>query len=276
MKTIVIGGGISGKIVGYFLPESTILEKENDGSECQRIFELGSNYLWKPLRGFKCQRIDVFTHVNGMHATYDNVQMYKHKIGKEDERYDMWENHFKFKRDGWRIKEYPKNEIMYGCKVIHIDTHEKIVHGILHDSIGIHLHYDRLISTIPLNKLVELCTPELRIPQNIFKFSPIYIKTFPELRTMDYIYLNYISDPRIKSYRFSIHKGTRYVESLYSSEKDTMKLIPGKIWDNPKISGLLEYLKMKDIHCVGRYGKWKSNELIHETFNEVKHWRCRI
>lgn len=272
MKVVVIGGGVSGRIVQYFFRDATLLEAETEKDRMKsQMSEFGANYLWQSLPGFKCRGIKVVTKVDGEIPNPSSIKRYKNKIGKGYENREDYREQFKTVVDGYEIVEHPSCTISYGQRVTKVNPKNKVVYTDT-NAYG----YDKLFSTIPLPELVKLSGFQFRYPmETVFKFKPIYIRInrYMGSSLMDGVYyVNYVSDPTVPEYRICIRNGQKHVESLSPFEEGTsIRLAPGKIYDNLYVPEILNDFRCLDIHPVGRFGKWTSDELIHTTYEEVKY-----
>lgn len=273
MRVVVIGGGISGRIVQLFFNRAVVLEARDEIKESQLTRNFGTNYLWEPLEGFKCRKLDVVTHVDGSEPTEASIKRYKNKIGKGYENREDYMEQFHPHSTGWEIEEYPPCKIQYNMEVKEVDILRKVITCIdMKTAVEVHWNYDFLFSTAPLPVLVKLCGLQNKYPTNtMFKYKPIYIKIedVPS-RNPDMIYVNYVSDPTVSEYRFCIRNGKKHIESLSPMTPEDKKIYPGKIYEDPHVEKLLSDLKENDIIPIGRFGKWASDELVHSTYNEVK------
>jgi hypothetical protein len=150
-----------------------------------------------------------------------------------------------------------------------------------------YMNYDCILNTIPLKSLIEL----FKIPDMDLSFlvechesllsSPIYFGTIPESRLIppiqeyDFVYSPF-HNPWYRLSK-SDSKGVYSVEfsnELYAKAFDCQDIITlkyGRIsTDNPdQLSSLLAYIQQKDIQSIGRFGRWKSGTLIHQTAEEA-------
>lgn len=271
MKTVILGGGITGRIVNYLIPDSVVMEAN---SPIRMTHQYGTNYLWKEIEGFPSIPIRIVTTVDGQVPTIESIQRYKNKVGRQDEDKSEWGLQFQPETRGHFIQSYPETNIKYEARAYSIDLKEHKIHFPQLNEV---VQYDQLISTIPLVGLVILTGLNARFPVNSFKYKPVFIKmvpTPPEIpRLKDTVNVNYLSDPTIQPYRYCDRFGERHYESLTPMDFPHKKLSPGKIWESSYTPMILQYLESFNIKCFGRYGKWSTNELLHETYEEVKQWR---
>ena len=283
MKIYILGGGITGRIVHSLVPNSTVLEAE-DESKAKRLSQsYGTNYLWEPIEGFNLKEVKVVTRIDDDLPTKESVQRYKNKIGKGSEEESEWGLQFQPESRGYFIMSCPPAEILYGCRVLGIDMDARSIAVLRPDKEGLSgletLHYDQLLSTIPLSTLVSLTRMDTSFPaKTTFKFKPVYVKVAPRppearFQQDDTVYVNYLSNPLQEPYRYCDRFGERHYESLMPMGFPHKKLSPGKIWKDSTTDVILKILAEQEIHCFGRYGRWNPNELMHETYNYVKMWR---
>jgi len=270
VKNLVLGGGIVGQMVNALLPVY-VIEKNPAPKKPNQAF--GTNYLWEPIPIFDTKEMEIVTQVDGQDATEESIRRYKTKIGKTHEKADEWGLQFQPVTTGHFIVNYPEVDILYGHEVSSIDLKEYDVYINTSDS-TLRFKYDRLISTIPLNNLVMLAGMDRKFPvKTIFKYKQVYVKIVPKPldapKPDGVIYVNYLSDPLIEPYRYCDRFGERHYESLLPIGFPHKRLYPGKLWKNPLIFTVLEALERENVYCLGRYGRWNPNELLHETYKDL-------
>jgi hypothetical protein len=279
MKTIVIGGGITGRMVKLVDPTATIYDwgqRPTGDRGLTRAF--GANYLWEPLEGFECAEVEVVTHVDGTPATPASVLAYKRKVFKESDGGD-WGLQFKERTVGYELLAFPDVDIVYETRVKYIDAERHVVglqatNGPVREE-----EYDRLVSTIPLFALLPMT--HLGLDNVDFSYSPIYVKVSARPPDAPFppsvMYVNYLSSPDVPAYRFCDRGGERHYEGLTTmGVLPTKKLVPGKIRPLPetKRRQIVDYLGEFGIRCFGRYGTWRPDELVHDTWKEIRQ-RCQ-
>tara|TARA_R110002020_G_scaffold2230_3_gene10403 strand:+ start:14315 stop:15166 length:852 start_codon:yes stop_codon:yes gene_type:complete len=271
MEIIVIGGGISGRLVQYVVPESQILDwGRPPGRKSKKLTRMfGANYLWESLPGIECSKFNVITHVDGREPTHETIRRYKEKIGKSFDE-DNWDTQFQPIMTGYDIIDLPESDIRYECRVKEIFRDKK---RLLLAS-GAQITYDILVSTIPLYAMLEMCHIEISRP---FSYKPIYIRIedrpLEAPYPVDTWYVNYLSDPDITPYRFTDRNGERHYEGLNAMGKiPTRKVIPGKIYPNDQVESAIEELRDNNIFCFGRFATWNPEELLHNTYAGIRHW----
>lgn len=279
VKYLVLGGGITGRIVQSILKDSWILEsKEDDSSNLS--FNFGTNYLWKPIPGFEVVPVHVSTRVDEAYPTKESILRYKNKVGKGGED---WGLQFEPESTGYLITGLPIAKISYRHRVVRINPDIRKVEIEISEKDKSPkfqtFFYHYLISTIPLVDLIRLCGLETQYPlQTSFIHRNIYVKVVPRpenyVSSDNMIYVNYVSNPLTDTYRYCDRGNKRHCEYLnIPGGFPYRKLYPGKLWSSPFISIIRSELKQKNIFCFGRYGKWNPNELLHETYEEVKAWK---
>jgi len=271
MSVIIIGGGISGQLVQFCVPEAEILDwgrvpKRRLGS-LTRMF--GANYLWEKLPNIPCTEFSVVTHVDGQEATHESIRRYKEKIGKTFDQLH-WDSQFQPLMKGYDITTLPKPRIRYESRVKEVFVKDKYLLLVTGEIIS----YDTLISTIPLYALMEMCHIKCEKP---FQYRPIFVRIEDRPLEAPYPletwYVNYLSDPDITPYRYTDRNGERHYEGLTSMGKiPTRKITPGKIYPNPGIEITLELLRENNIYCFGRFANWNPEELLHDTFKDINNW----
>ena len=81
MEIIVIGGGISGRLFQFYVPEAHILDWGKPPKKNKQLTRMyGANYLCEELPDIECKKFSVITHVDGQEATHDSIRRYKEKI----------------------------------------------------------------------------------------------------------------------------------------------------------------------------------------------------
>lgn len=275
MRIVVIGGGITGQLIQRAVPSAIILDYRSASIPIlTRAY--GANYLWEPLEGIQCSAFPVITHIDHVPATPDSIRAYKKRINKEEEDQSTWAAQFKESTIGYEISEDIQANIRWGSHVQSIDIPLKKV-ILLNGDIEF---YDILVSTIPLYALMRMLPSPFRLS---LQWKPIYVTTRVIWTQGTWgrpgMYVNYITEGDI--YRHTIRHGLEeHMESMKSlphpASDPCRKLIPGKIWDHPETTAMRKYLEANNIHCFGRYATWNSNELVHQTWNNILQWKMKI
>jgi len=274
VEIAVIGGGITGRLVNFLMPSAVVYDWMPAPREIRQVLtrNYGANYLWHPIPGIPCREFKVVTRVDGQIPTFDNVAKYKFKIGKTGD-ITGWERQFQPEMIGYDFEHLPDVTIQYDHRITEIDAVSHILNFAKHPPV----RYDTLISTIPLYALLALAGwPE---PIGRLYYKPIYFKVTPRPPDApfptDIMYVNYISDPDIRPYRYCDRGRERHYESIVPYDGPSTKRIPpGKIFPNRHVPETLALLEAHDIHTFGRYGSWAPDELVHETYQQIVEWRA--
>lgn len=281
MHVIVIGGGITGRLVQWLYPTAVVYDWRTaaDGSKLTRLY--GANYLWEPIEGLTCHPLSVTTHVDWAPARLDSIRRYKDKIGKGDETPVEWGRQFDLHTTGWDLEGVPSSTITYEARVIYIDVEAQrigVQFGAAREISD--LSYDVLVSTIPQYALYRLLRPERLwppLPADEWMYRPIYVRVMPvppdsPVTSSDHLYVNYLSNPDITAYRFTDRNGERHYESLtkFSGLRPQRTLVPGKIYPATSAEYFRARLERFNIYCFGRYATWNPNELVHETVMDIR------
>ena len=275
VKIAVVGGGITGRLFQFLVPEATIYDwMPHPRAIMSLTRNYGANYLWQPLDGIPCRQFLVVTHIDGAPATLDKIRLYKSKVGKINETAD-WDRQFKTEMEGYDFLALPQSHIQYGHRIVSIDRH---AHEIAFAAQA-PIQYDILISTIPLYALLSLLSMDE--PPGRLQFKPIFFKVarrppdapYPQ----DIMYVNYITNPDVGPYRFCDRFGERHYESIVPFDgPSTRRIQPGKIYPHPGVAETLEILEGFNIFTFGRYGSWAPDELVHETYTRIQEWRAAM
>ena len=279
VEIAVIGGGIVGRLAQFLMPQAEIYDWRAAPQTVRPLTRnYGGNYLWKPIPGIPCRTFRVVTHIDGMPATPDGIRRYKAKIGKEYEssQSNNWHQQFQPEMSGWDFTELPNTRIQYGCRVVSVDliAHRLTIAG------REPIQYRSLISSIPLYSLCSLAG--IREPNGRFQFKPIYVRIVnhpPDAKFSgtDIWYVNYLSDMAITAYRYTDRNEERHYESLIPmAGYPSTQLKPGKIYANPYTDEIIEYLAGFHVYPFGRYGAWRPDELVHETWEELQSWKQKM
>lgn len=269
----VLGGGITGQLVQFHVPEAEVYDWQTAMARRRRPLtrQWGANYLWKPLDGIECRSFPVVTTVDGSPPTLHAVSRYKDKIGKSGDVVG-WERQFQHEMTGYDFVRLPDARITWEHRAVSIDRTEHVIEFADQESV----RYDTLVSTVPLYALLSLLgMPE---PTGRLKMKPIFFKVTARPPDAPYpletMYVNYISDPAIPPYRFSDRMGERHYESIVPFEgPSSRRYAPGKIFPHPQVPEFLDVLRGYGIHTFGRYGSWNPDELIHETWDRIVEWK---
>lgn len=273
VKIAVIGGGITGQLVQLQVPSAEVFDwKAPPTGPKGLIRNYGANYLWTPLPGIDCRKFTVITRVDGQIPNIENVMAYKIKIGKDTDLM-TWEKQFQPEMKGYDFAALPPTRIQYGKRATEIDR----INHVIAFANGEEIHYDFLVSTIPLYSLLSLIgMPE---PAGRLQFKPIFFKVMSRPPDAPYspevMYVNYISDANIVPYRYCDRDGERHYESIipYPGAVSSKRFAPGKIYPHTGVPDVLEYLAGFGIQTFGRYGSWNPDELVHETWARIAEWK---
>jgi hypothetical protein len=281
MRIVVLGGGITGKLVHHRMPDAHVFETSGPPQSTRHLTRsFGTNYLWEPIPGLKCFDFPVVTHVDGLPPTTESVVRYKTKV---DKAYEVEQLHlvsaliqeqFKSEQTGYDFAELPDTPIAYNARAVEIN---RLARRVVFSN-GRVIPYDYLISTIPLYALAELITPRLTEFDDLggrtaFKYDPILVRIVQRPPDAPYpdstLYVNYLSDPNVVAYRYCDRYGERHYESIKPMTlMPNRKLVPGKI--HPLAVGPLLYrMSRYGIETVGRYASWEPNELVHLTWRRI-------
>lgn len=272
-RIVVIGGGITGRLVGFRCSEATVLDWGPPPRNDRLTRSYGTNYLWEPLPGIPCRAFTVVTHVDGQVPTEESILAYKRKINKLGDGGD-WSRQFQHETTGYDIEEMPQIPILYQRRIVEINPDRRLVV----DSTGEVHTYDRLVSTIPLPALLAMLKEWIPISGGgPFESDPIYVKIGPRPPDAPYpddvLYVNYLSNPDVPPYRVCDRFGERHWEGLTDMGLAPTKMLkPGKIHPHPYTEMWRKMLSTYDIYCFGRYATWRPDELVHETYQEIVQW----
>jgi hypothetical protein len=277
VSVAVIGGGITGQLVKIQAPDVTVYDWKPPpvGDQRRLTRAYGANYLWAPIPGLVCREFTVITHVDGRDATYDSVMAYKKKIGKA---YDLPVGQFLFppqftpEMRGYDFVDFPKVDILYEHRITSIDRMNHTIQFADKESI----RYELLVSTIPLYSLLSLLgMPE---PRGRLRYDPIFFKVIgsPPDAPFDksIMYVNYLTSANIIPYRYCDREGERHYESIvpYHGMVSSKRFIPGKIHPHDEVAEVRDILDSFGIATFGRYGAWRPDELVHETWQHIEEW----
>ena len=268
----VIGGGITGQLVQFAVPEVKIYDWKPQPASRALTRQYGANYLWEPIEGIPCREFKVITTIDGGVPTLDRVRAYKDKIGRIGD-VSGWERQFQHEMTGYDFIELPRPNILYDHRITGIDRQTQTITFAKHGS----LVYDMLVSTIPLYSLLSLL--DMPEPQGRLRYRPIFtrrsIRPEDAPYPVDVMYVNYLSSPDIKPYRYCDRFGERHYESIvpFDGPSYTHRLVPGKIFTHPDVPAVLNLLASFNIYTFGRYGSWSTDELVHETWKHIVRWK---
>ena len=283
-SVVVLGGGMLGGLLQWLWPHATVLDWRKPPSKgmphAPRAF--GAMYLHRRLEGLPCRDFSVFTTMDDAPVTgesFERVAAYKAKVGKPDDMHDpMWQAQFPHGTTGFRLEQPIMVEAHYNWHVRTIDPRTHIIES----QAGDRVQYDRLFSTVPLASLMEML--ELTLPAPLHH-HPISVRVTalppdaPQSRR-DHpgtMWVNYVSDPDTPVYRTTDFQGERHYEWMYRSQQDmgltTKLLTPGKIYAAPWTEPFLTWLNANHIYPLGRAGRWRPNELLHDSYADALQMR---
>jgi hypothetical protein len=271
-RIVVIGGGITGQLVRYVVPDAMVCDWNQERRTARPLTRsYGANYLWHPIPGIAYRSFPVVTHVDGVPASEESVRAYKAKIGKVEDVV-QWRKQFAPVSVGYDFEEFPDVTVAYDHRVVAID---RFKHQITFAKQGV-MEYDILVSTIPLYTLLSMAGMD--DPPGRLQFKPIFFRVtrrppeapFPPTT----MYVNYLSDPNIGPYRFCDREGERHYESIVPFDgPPTKRFIPGKIYPHAGVPDVLDLLEGFNIYTFGRFGSWAPDELVHDTYEHIAQWK---
>lgn len=286
MSVIVLGGGMVGMLAKFVFPHATVLDWRRlpPRMRMNGAKQFGAQYLWEPLPGIPCRSFTVSTTIDGEPATLRAAVNYKEKIGKPKDIAAGWERQFASPTTGYSILSIPgadQWEFQWQSTIDHIEYDRRMVQT----RGGQVYQYDLLISTIPLPSLLEMLRPR-RWRDLIWQSQTVSVRetalppdapVIPE----DFVRVNYISNQNTPVYRTTDRDGMRHFEWLayhkLAGGRDmgipTKRIKPGKIWPNPYSGEIRDTLARAGIHCAGRFGQWEPDQLLHQTFQHLRHIR---
>lgn len=278
MKVVILGGGISGRLARYVFGCGTVLERGSDKKSLTRMF--GTNYLWEPLDGLHCTEFEVVTTVDGLPPEASRIARYKRKIGKPED-IGNWGLQFEHRTTGYDLY-VPQVPVVFDADVREVDLDRRLVRAVTphHDGEVTHRYpFDVLINTLPLDVFCKLAgLGRLFAVGTAFRSHAIFVQVrkFDEvvrahnLAKGNRMLVNYVSDPLIPHYRECLRDGMWHTEFLAQPSGNSVCIKPGKIKPSPLVTEILEHLRSNRVHCFGRFARWEPNELVHQTFRQLK------
>lgn len=282
-KYVVLGGGIVGHMVARRLEEKgvsksdyIVLESKSSG-KCGN-FMYGTFYFHKPVACFKTRSISIRTTIDGASPTREGILRYKDKIGKGSETEEEWGHQFDEWNTGFALnEEFPMKDlnISYDTYVKSIDLDYRFVNIVNSKGENDKIGYHTLINTLPLSIFTSMSSLSTGafLPRINFKYAPIYVEMLPCLkpRIRD-IEINYFSEKDVPIYRSTICHDVVHFESLREPEKGKryVQLSPGKLYGKGELIDWVLYVSRDcGVRHFGRFAKWSSNELSHETYEDI-------
>lgn len=277
MRVVIIGGGFIGQLLHLFWPKARVFDWRPKAPE-RSTRSLGPQYLWEPIPELTCRPFEVVTTVDWQEPTDERILAYKKKVGKDQDNGD-WRSQFRPLMTGYDCI-LPEPRVEYGKRIVSVQVEQYRL--IMAD--GSAERYDLLLSTIPLNALLQLCGRGWEA--KTFVQRPIYMHCdalhlgleSEWARLMDdRMHVNYVSQPHLNLYRQTARDGWMYTESLdpfgSSMLGTVVKILPGKIYPNAHLDDHTERLTRNNIKCFGRFASWSPDELAHETIQKVRHYK---
>jgi len=185
-----------------------------------------------------------------------------------------------------KMIKYIGNHFLLGQEVIEINLNKKQI------LVGKeNIEFDNLISTIPLNKFLQISNDKLFQDIN-FSYIPINILNFKVDKIVPNWLINlYVPDPKQKTYRLSILNNVASIESIdkipkteFGQIKELFNMfhldINGSksyVWNQGKIVSIDIDTRMKilnhfvplKVFPIGRFGIWNNKLLIDATINQA-------
>lgn len=272
---------MTGMLAQQYIPDSLILDWGPPPALPERALpkQWGANYWWSPIAGLECREFKVITTIDGDPATPESIHAYKTRVGKAHETYTrpgMVAAQFEHESIGYAPLEFPApRNIRYRAHVVSIDPFRKQVS--LRD--GENIPYERVISTVPLPALRAMVDAAVLTPFDVLNFrsTPIYVVEKKEyVRARDYVWVDYRTAG--SAYRATTHlDGSLHLEYAEPPRGAlSKKLLPGRIYDVNHTRALVHELSLLNIHCFGRYARWDSDELLHQTDADLKRWATLV
>jgi hypothetical protein len=278
-RIIIVGGGFLGRLIHSVLPSARVFDWRKEAPTVSSRM-LGPQYLWEPLQGFspdEHEEFNVTTLVDGRTATDERVARYKARVGKELDGGD-WRAQFSRRMRGYSVT-LPPDRVEYDQKIKCIDGHTRtlLMAG------GRQEHYDYLLSTIPLYAFLRLMRHgAYDAMANTLRYRPIFFHTseLPWWKAQhpsmwnNGMRVNYISNPKVPWYRETWREGKCFRESLDRNAfgVEGFGVVPGKIYPNEHTETSIASLEIFDIFMFGRFARWRTDELAHESYRAVRTW----
>jgi len=234
--------------------------------------EYGCNYFWEAIPELGMQNsVQIITNIDGGEPTADRAKRYKEKVGKSDDVNtptkvaEIMRTQFRHQQVGWRLENWPLLNIKWGMKAVVLNPTTNSI-GFENGVLG---HYNHLISCIPLPVMSSIAG--LRFDVHC---SPIYVSVFHQRLNVDFMTVDYNSDPKDHVYRTTRFERNIQYESLEGFKMvdlegiqtgKTRKLWPGKIYPTNESMTAHHTLRGRGIFLLGRYATWQTDQLLHEA-----------
>lgn len=147
-----------------------------------------------------------------------------------------------------------------------IDLDAHILRGkVTHIGKNVEIHYNKLISTVPIYEFAKLIGHDLYEEFNLFiQFYPIGIIKKYNQKKLPCIRMDYFSDPLIPFYRKHHYGNTTFYEYCINRPFDvnfTRVIGPGKFSNILPIlmKGFYYYLEQHNVYLAGRFATWDSD-----------------
>ena len=171
-----------------------------------------------------------------------------------------------------------EDKFHWNQEIFRIDYEKKIVSTTYNE-----YQYEKLISTVPLNKFYGLCKKDCHYQ---LKNKTIYITNYKTTNIVpNWLIVLYMSDPKFPPYRISVLNNIISMESLFKLSYEDEVIIKYLIkdlfdydlqtkseyaWETGRIFGLQKHereiiiktFKEIDIYLLGRFATWSGKELI--------------
>ncbi len=290
IKEIILGGGISGMLWGYFNPESVIITDKWSNQFSGR-FSFGPKYLHVDeysTRLLEELGADVMSRTVKIGYYYDgkltdvnsdeNKKRYFDKTRKsKGVPYESVMSGNKNTFDSFEVNidelvfKQIKNKVILG-RVIHIDIINKILKVQLTENVIEEYQYESLISTLPKNIFLFLCDKE-KIAKKFISHSTTFVlnkdlsnSPVKDFDKYDYVYFSEAKYPfhRVtktdKGYVFE-YKGNAAFKNDSELDRETLKV--GQLVENDI------NVEFEGVKFWGRYATWKHSLLINTLLKEL-------
>lgn len=280
VPVLILGGGPAGRCAQmHFGTENSLVV---DKSAMQPLPQpLGAVYLWTPLptHWTDCHPFKVFTTIDGERPTQAGMEAYKRKVGKTNDIRPLSEMpEFAYEQTGYDVLRWPSTRGLYNCRVRSISLERRVVR--LDNSRGqeIEIRWTRYcINTIALPTVADMFVeqqavnlPPSRDPE--WKYAPLWVfqkQVAPHGSVMT-MFVDYNTGPE-PYYRSTVRNGLMQLESLSEWPKGSKisRVFPGKIWPLRGSEEVLQKIRITGFECIGRFGAWRPNELLHHTVERL-------
>jgi len=262
-KIIIIGAGIVGRIAKLKFNDALIFEK-SDGSITTMDSTIQILQIPIPNIAYKKIRYQIF--IDNEYPTVEKINQWKIKMGRyKDINEVTFGDLIQFNPNGYAYYYTSPNianysGVYFSTRVTKILLFDKKIETTIGE-----FSYDFLINTIPLPNFLNMIDgfdfSKLKFVNKVLFVKRECIKSIEKDVLKNY-YFTSLDNPINRILELN---DLRVIES-FSRLENSIELYPGKVFPNKNTEDILDWLKVYDIYCIGRYAEWNPKIQVHDSY----------